>query len=122
MDFPKAKILKVVQPKKQKEGVGAIVYRALGTYEMKTFDPFLMLDFFHTKLPSGFPDHPHRGFQTLTYIIEGEMLHEDFKGNKGSIKPGGIQWMIAGKGIVHAEIPGCKDTETIGFQLWINLP
>lgn len=57
---------------------------------MKSFDPFLMLDFFNTKLPSGFPDHPHRGFQTLTYLIEGEMYHEDFKGNKGLLKKGGI--------------------------------
>lgn len=62
MEIPKAKILKVVNPKKQKEGVGATVYRVLGTYQMRNFDPFLMLDFFNTKLPSGFPDHPHRGF------------------------------------------------------------
>lgn len=82
---------------------------------MRNFDPFLMLDFFHVKLPSGFPDHPHRGFQTLTYLIEGQIFHEDFRGNKGVLDPYGVQWMVAGKGIVHSEIPGSSEQESIGL-------
>ena len=80
-----------------------------------------MLDYFHVSLPDGFPDHPHRGFETVTYMLKGTMNHEDFKGNKGSIGPGDIQWMTAGKGIVHAEVPA-PGGPCIGFQLWINLP
>jgi len=80
-----------------------------------------MFDYYNTKLPGGFPDHPHRGFETITYQLEGEMWHEDFKGHKGKIKPGGVQWMTAGKGIVHAEMPFSFTEVTKGFQLWINL-
>lgn len=67
------------------------------------------------KLPAGFPDHPHRGFETVTYMLDGTMLHEDFKGNKGNLEPGDIQWMTAGKGIVHAEMPGSFDKTSVGF-------
>lgn len=74
------------------------------------------------KLPSGFPDHPHRGFETVTYMLEGSVLHEDFKGHKGEIKKGDLQWMTAGKGIVHAEMPSSFEYPSIGLQLWINLP
>ncbi|KRX04460.1 RmlC-like cupin domain [Pseudocohnilembus persalinus] len=80
-----------------------------------------MLDYFNTKLPGGFPDHPHRGFETVTYLKEGSIYHEDFKGNKGILAPGDIQWMTAGKGICHAEMPGKFDEITKGFQLWLNL-
>ena len=80
-----------------------------------------MLDLFRVKLPAGFPDHPHRGFETVTYMIEGEVHHEDFKGHRGVISPGDIQWMTAGKGIVHAEMPGSWVQDSYGFQLWINL-
>jgi quercetin 2,3-dioxygenase len=80
-----------------------------------------MLDLFNVKLPAGFPDHPHRGFETVTYMLSGKVLHEDFKGHKGEIGPGDIQWMTAGKGIVHAEMPSSFDESSYGFQLWINL-
>jgi redox-sensitive bicupin YhaK (pirin superfamily) len=84
-------------------------------------DPFLMLDLFNVKLPAGFPDHPHRGFETVTYMLSGSICHEDFKGHAGEIKAGDIQWMTAGKGIVHAEMPSSFDVPAVGFQLWINL-
>jgi redox-sensitive bicupin YhaK (pirin superfamily) len=80
-----------------------------------------MLDHFKVRLPAGFPDHPHRGFETVTYMQEGVMHHEDFKGHKGTIGPGDIQWMTAGKGIVHAEMPGSTEQDSVGFQLWLNL-
>lgn len=80
-----------------------------------------MLDFFNVKLPAGFPDHPHRGFETVTYMLQGKILHEDFKGHRGEIGPGDIQWMTAGRGIVHAEMPASFDEAALGFQLWINL-
>lgn len=116
-------IKKVFKPKGQAEGVGARVKRIIGTHALnkKEMDPFLMLDYFNVKLPAGFPDHPHRGFETVTYMLSGEIHHEDFKGHKGTIGPGDIQWMTAGKGIVHAEIPASKTVPSIGFQLWINL-
>ena len=85
------------------------------------FCHFLMLDIFNVKLPAGFPDHPHRGFETVTYMLSGKVAHEDFKGHSGTIGPGDIQWMTAGKGIVHAEMPTSFDEAGIGFQLWINL-
>jgi len=86
------------------------------------FDPFLMIEEFQYNLPAGFPDHPHRGFETVTYILptsKGVLKHEDFCGNKGTIAPGGIQWMTAGKGIVHSEMPGNEVAH--GFQMWLNL-
>jgi len=108
-------------PLERPEGVGARVKRIIGGSELRNFDPFLMLDLFNVKLPAGFPDHPHRGFETVTYMLSGEIHHEDFKGHKGVIGPGDIQWMTAGKGILHAEMPGSFDTPSYGFQLWINL-
>lgn len=104
------------------EGVGATVKRAIGIPELQNLDPFLMLDFFKVRLPAGFPDHPHRGFETVTYMISGTVLHEDFKKNAGAINAGDVQWMTAGRGIVHAEMPASKEEDSIGFQLWINLP
>lgn len=80
-----------------------------------------MLDYFKVRLPAGFPDHPHRGFETVTYMQQGSFYHEDFKGHKGKIGPGDLQWMTAGKGIVHSEIPASYDEDSLGFQLWINL-
>jgi len=93
----------------------------IGVRDNPNLDPFLMLDCFRVKLPAGFPDHPHRGFETVTYMIDGETHHEDFTGHKGCISGGDIQWMTAGKGIVHAEMPGSFEKESYGFQLWINL-
>lgn len=92
----------IFKPEWQNEGKGARVIRVLGNQHLRRLDPFLMLDYFHVKLPAGFPDHPHRGFETVTYMLEGEFTHEDFKGHKGVIGPGDIQWMTAGKGIVHS--------------------
>jgi len=108
-------------PKEQGEGDGAKVRRIIGCSSLGNLDPFLMLDLFNVKLPAGFPDHPHRGFETVTYMISGEVAHEDFKGHSGTIGAGDMQWMTAGKGIVHAEMPNSFDNPSIGFQLWINL-
>ncbi|ORX94535.1 hypothetical protein K493DRAFT_283691 [Basidiobolus meristosporus CBS 931.73] len=102
----------------QSEGDGATVRRSIGTSELKNFDPFLMLDEFMVEPPAGFPDHPHRGFETVTYMLEGIVAHEDFAGHQGKIGPGDLQWMTAGRGIVHAEMP---QTKCRGLQLWVNL-
>ncbi|KAG7378409.1 hypothetical protein PHYBOEH_000379 [Phytophthora boehmeriae] len=110
--------------REQGEGVGATVRRSLGSQHLRNLDPFLMLDEFNVGLPGGFPDHPHRGFETVTYVLptsKGHMLHEDFMGNKGELRPGDLQWMTPGKGIMHAEMPKNKD-RSHGLQLWINLP
>jgi len=114
-------IEKVFAPREISEGVGAKVRRIIGTPQLPRMDPFLILDHFSTKLPGGFPDHPHRGFETVTYMLEGQIHHQDFKGNKGTLSPGDVQWMTAGKGILHAEMPASFEEESVGFQLWINL-
>jgi len=103
------------------DGKGAKVMKTIGGSACPDLDPFLMLDFAKVRLPNGFPDHPHRGFETVMYVTEGSFIHEDFKGNKGTIKQGGVQWMTAGKGIVHSEMPGSATEDCCGFQLWINL-
>jgi redox-sensitive bicupin YhaK (pirin superfamily) len=104
------------------EGDAVVVRRIIGINKMTDIDPYLMLDFFeNSKLPGGFPDHPHRGFETVTYLIQGKIFHEDFNGHRGEIEEGDIQWMTAGKGIVHAEMPYSFTLPTSGFQLWINL-
>jgi len=104
----------------QDEGVGARVRRSIGRPELRNFDPFLMLDEFKVAAPAGFPDHPHRGFETVTYVLEGETIHQDFMGHKGKIKAGDLQWMTAGRGVVHCEMPGGK-SPCRGLQLWVNL-
>ena len=114
-------IKQVFDPPKIGEGDGATVTRIIGRQQLLSLDPFLMLDLFKVKLPAGFPDHPHRGFETVTYMLDGEVHHEDFKGHRGIVGPGDIQWMTAGKGIVHAEMPGSWEQDSYGFQLWINL-
>ena len=90
------------------------------------FDPFLMLDHFNTAdandYMAGFPDHPHRGFETVTYMLEGRMRHKDNTGREGVVGPGGVQWMRAGRGVVHSEMPEQTQGHMRGFQLWINLP
>ncbi|GAA5803517.1 RmlC-like cupin domain-containing protein [Helicostylum pulchrum] len=113
-------ITKSVLSKEQSEGDGARVFRSIGSYALRNLDPFLMLDEFDVRAPAGFPDHPHRGFETVTYMLEGEFLHEDFKGHKGRIGPGDLQWMSAGRGIVHSEIPA-NNKRNHGLQLWVNL-
>ncbi|TMW65577.1 hypothetical protein Poli38472_008219 [Pythium oligandrum] len=112
------------EAREQGEGAGAIVRRSVGSRQLRNFDPFLMLDDFNVGLPGGFPDHPHRGFETVTYLLptsKGHVLHEDFLGNKGELRPGDLQWMTPGRGIVHAEMPA-TEVPANGLQLWINLP
>ncbi len=108
------------------DGAGVNLRRMIGTPDLDMLDPFLMLDWFHSDEPNdylaGFPDHPHRGFETVTFIVNGRMRHRDNKGHEGVIEPGGIQWMIAGSGIVHSEMPEQENGLLSGFQLWINLP
>ena len=108
----------------QSEGVGARVRRSVGTQKLRNFSPFLMLDHFSVAPGAGFPDHPHRGQETITYLLKGAFDHEDFAGNKGTIETGDLQFMTAGKGIMHAEMPAQnKDgTANVGLQLWVDLP
>jgi redox-sensitive bicupin YhaK (pirin superfamily) len=105
--------------REQSEGKGARVVRTIGS-SIDYWDPFLLLDEFTVSPPAGFPDHPHRGFQTVTYMISGAFKHSDNKGNRGVIKPGEVQWMTAGKGIIHSELP--VEPNSHGMQLWVNLP
>lgn len=123
-DFISRTVDLVVFSREQSEGVGARVRRTIGTQELRSFDPFLMLDEFKTARPGGFPDHPHRGFSTVTFLFpdsKGAIVHEDFAGHQGVLKAGGVQWMTAGKGVVHSEMP-VDDSPAHGLQLWVNLP
>lgn len=108
------------------DGAGVKLRRSLGQTQALRLDPFLMLDEFSSSNAddyiAGFPDHPHRGFETLTYMLDGHMLHQDHLGNKGELKSGGAQWMTAGRGIIHSEMPQQESGRMRGFQLWINLP
>ena len=108
------------------DGAGVKLRRSFGGQQRARLDPFLMLDEFSSNDPNdyvtGFPAHPHRGFETVTYMLEGHMLHEDHLGNKGHLKTGGVQWMTAGRGIIHSEMPQQVSGAMRGFQLWINLP
>nr|GLL29388.1 pirin-like protein [Ipomoea trifida] len=113
-------IVKRVLANPQSEGDGALVRRSIGRPELKNLDPFLMLDEFEVSPPAGFPDHPHRGFETVTYMLEGAFTHQDFAGHKGTIGAGDVQWMTAGRGIMHSEMPA-KAGANKGLQLWINL-
>lgn len=108
------------------DGAGVKIKRSLGQNQHSRLDPFLMLDFFGSDKAGdyikGFPPHPHRGFETVTYMLEGHMLHEDHLGNQGHLKSGGVQWMTAGRGIIHSEMPQQEHGLMQGFQLWLNLP
>ncbi|KAK8133818.1 Pirin-like protein [Apiospora sp. TS-2023a] len=106
------------------EGAGAKVRRSIGTPQLRNFSPFLMLDHFSIKPGAGFPDHPHRGQETITYLLHGAVDHEDFAGNKGTIETGDLQFMTAGRGIVHAEMPrqNPDGSANVGLQLWVDLP
>ncbi|GAA5914829.1 pirin family protein [Sporobolomyces salmoneus] len=117
-------VVKSVLAVETPEGAGALVRRSIGTAQLRNFTPFLMLDNFLVSPGAGFPDHPHRGMTTLTYMLKGSFQHEDFKGNRGLIGPGDLQFMIAGKGIMHAEMPvhGPGLDDPFGLQLWIDLP
>jgi redox-sensitive bicupin YhaK (pirin superfamily) len=108
------------------DGDGVRMTRIIGTPELNMLDPFLLLDAFGSDQPQdyigGFPSHPHRGFETVTYLLAGRMRHKDNAGNEGVIEPGGVQWMTAGRGIVHSEMPEQENGLLMGFQLWVNLP
>ena len=117
---------RVIPALRTSDGAGVSLYRSLGQSQHARLDPFLMLDEFGSDRPdeyiAGFPSHPHRGFETVTYMLEGHMLHEDHLGNRGDLKSGGVQWMTAGRGIIHSEMPQQESGLMRGFQLWINLP
>jgi redox-sensitive bicupin YhaK (pirin superfamily) len=108
------------------DGAGVKLKRVIGTPALDSIDPFLMLDEFGSDDPdawiAGFPDHPHRGFETVTIMLDGRVKHADSVGNKGVLESGDVQWMTAGRGIIHSEMPERADGRLRGFQLWINLP
>ncbi|MDH5433540.1 MAG: pirin family protein [Gammaproteobacteria bacterium] len=108
------------------DGDGVQLVRIIGTSFFDSLDPFLLFDAFGSDKPQdyigGFPSHPHRGFETVTYMLAGKMRHEDSAGNSGVIESGGVQWMTAGKGIIHSEMPEQEEGLLAGFQLWVNLP
>jgi len=113
-------ILKSFLAVEKSEGAGARVRRSIGVPQLRNFSPFLMLDHFSIGPGAGFPDHPHRGQETITYLLAGSVDHEDFTGASGTIRTGDLQFMTAGKGIVHAEMPGTVPVD--GMQLWVDLP
>lgn len=119
-------ITRIIQSVATSDGAGVKLRRSLGSTPHARVDPFLMLDEFYSDDPddylAGFPSHPHRGFETVTYILDGHMLHEDNFGNRGDLKSGGVQWMTAGRGIIHSEMPQQSEGRMRGFQLWLNLP
>src|SRR5574341_2176337 len=108
------------------DGAGVKLKRVIGTAALDSLDPFLLLDEFGSDDPeswlAGFPDHPHRGFETVTIMLEGRVRHADSVGNKGVIEAGDVQWMTAGRGIIHSEMPERAEGRLRGFQLWVNLP
>lgn len=125
--MPTRRIARILKSRPTIEGAGVHLKRAFGNAQVPRFDPFLMLDDFHTSNPAeylpGFPWHPHRGIETITYVLEGLVEHGDSMGNKGVIGPGDVQWMTAGSGVIHQEMP--KETPSgmlWGFQFWANLP
>jgi len=119
-------IRRAVRGQPTSDGAGVRLNRVIGTAALADVDPFLMLDEFRSDEASdyiaGFPDHPHRGFETVTYMLAGRMRHRDNQGNSGLLGPGSVQWMTAGRGIVHSEMPEQEDGLMWGFQLWVNLP
>jgi len=120
------RIIQIIEPEPVIEGAGVRLQRSIGTPTLDYLDPFLLFDDFTSGNPSdyeaGFPLHPHRGIETVTYILEGEVRHKDTLGNAGSITAGEIQWMTAGRGIMHEEMPQVRPGGIAGFQLWVNLP
>ncbi|HRH80169.1 MAG TPA: pirin family protein [Thiobacillaceae bacterium] len=119
-------IRQLVQAHAITEGAGVTVHRSIGTPALKHLDPFLMLDHFGSDNPdeyiAGFPEHPHRGFVTVTYMLDGHMEHRDSMGNRGDLVAGGVQWMKAASGVIHSEMPRQANGLMRGFQLWVNLP
>ena len=122
----KRKIVKTITGMKTSDGAGVNLTRIIGSPELNMLDPFLLLDEFGSDNPddyiAGFPSHPHRGFETITYMLNGKWQHKDSAGNEGKLGEGSVQWMTAGRGIVHSEMPIQTDGLARGFQLWLNLP
>ncbi|MEX5572989.1 pirin family protein [Pseudomonas lijiangensis] len=120
------KVLSIQAGQPTSDGAGVRLTRVFGGQGVEQFDPFLMLDEFGSDKPddyiAGFPPHPHRGFETVTYMLEGRMRHEDHMGNVGLLQSGGVQWMTAARGIIHSEMPEQEEGVMRGFQLWLNLP
>ena len=126
MDGTTRKISEIIEPQAVVEGAGVRLKRSIGTHTLDYLDPFLLLDHFQSKNPAdyqaGFPLHPHRGIETVTYLLAGAVRHRDSVGNAGEIGPGDLQWMTAGRGIMHEEMPQVRPEGVSGFQLWVNLP
>ncbi len=120
------RVTRLVRGEPASDGAGVKLNRVIGTRTFGMLDPFLMLDEFRSDQAgdylAGFPNHPHRGFETVTYMLAGRMRHGDNQGNQGLLEPGSVQWMTAGRGIVHSEMPEQEDGLMWGFQLWVNLP
>ncbi len=118
-------VKRVLKAQATQDGAGVSLYRAIGIPALREIDPFLLLDEMHSDQPddyiAGFPSHPHRGFETLSYMVSGKMHHRDSRGNEGVVNSGGVQWMSAARGIIHSEIPEQDDGLRWGYQLWINL-
>ena len=119
-------VTKVIQAQPTSDGAGVRLFRTIGSQTLDSLDPFLLLDEFKSEQSNdylaGFPDHPHRGFETVTYMLAGSMQHKDHKGNEGNLIAGSVQWMTAGRGIIHSEMPKQNNGLMWGFQLWVNLP
>ena len=119
-------VVRIVTPEPVVEGAGVHLHRSIATPTLDHVDPFLLLDHFRSVNPAdyepGFPFHPHRGIETVTYVLEGEVRHGDSLGNRGAIGKGDVQWMTAGSGILHEEMPQVRPGGIDGFQLWVNLP
>jgi redox-sensitive bicupin YhaK (pirin superfamily) len=119
-------VRRVVRGLPTSDGAGVKLRRVIGQPQLPDLDPFLLLDEFGTDKAedyiAGFPDHPHRGFETVTYMLDGRMRHRDNHGNEGVLVPGSVQWMTAGRGLVHSEMPEQQEGRMRGFQLWLNLP
>ncbi len=119
-------VKKIVKAINSSDGAGVKLKRSIGTPEADYIDPFLMLDEFGSENKddylAGFPPHPHRGIETVTYMLQGEFEHEDSTGAKGKMVPGDVQWMKTGRGIIHSEMPAMTGGKLLGFQLWINMP
>lgn len=119
-------VVDIIQGRSTTDGAGVRLLRSLGQSPSRRLDPFLLLDEFSSDDPNdyiaGFPAHPHRGFETVTYMLEGHMLHQDHLGNRGDLRSGDVQWMTAARGIIHSEMPQQLEGRMHGFQLWINLP
>jgi quercetin 2,3-dioxygenase len=126
LDNTAREVARKVRGQPTSDGAGVRMTRVIGSQLLDSFDPFLLLDEFRSDDPNdyiaGFPDHPHRGFETVTYMLAGRMRHGDNQGNSGLLGPGSIQWMTAGRGIVHSEFPEQQEGLMWGFQLWVNLP